>query len=775
MAQATSSVDGYLSHIDWSTFNGKQAALGFTPYNSTNPSGYISGNQTITLGGILAGSGTTSITASAASGYYMPSTADESNWNGKQNALGFTPYNATNPAGYISSSALTPYALLAGATFSGAIAAPNVTDSALTSGNCVQASTAGILTTVSGPCGISTGSVTVTGSPTSGDITEFSGATSITKATSAHIQTAIGSGVYDISGAAAARQAAYTNLTSIGSLANASGWLHNDGAGAFAYSTPTAANVGAEPALGNPGTNGYLLSSTTLGVRSWIAPYSYTLPTATSSILGGVKPDGTSILNTAGVLSATAASVGAQAALSGTGFVKISGTTISYDNSTYANLTANNIFTGTTNSFSGSAGSIPVLIENITPAISSLNQSTPALALSGQYWNGSASAGDEWTIYSNLGTGTNPTSTLNFNHSAGTSGVVSVAFPANVTVGGSQVLTSSGISGMTATQVPIAATATTITSSKALAGSGSGITTGPTSSTSGNLVSFTGAGGQAADSGIAASNVFQLPSLTSGSVLYSNGSTIAQDNSNFFWDATNHRLGIGTTSPAAALDVLTTNPLALNLTSSAYATTFYLNNTSAAGHNWALESTGTGSGFGTGLFALWDATASIEPISFSSTAVTTYVPLTVTATGNSSFAGNVGIGTTLPTHKLEVNGTFQSGTATLGAGSTASNGSTQQTICLADGTGCPSLNNTIQGGIILTTATSDSTTLTYSSAYNAASCVFSPTDSTATLLTILPYLTSLATTGSVSVTINHAATVGNGATYNIVCSIWHST
>ena len=42
---------------------------------------------------------------------------------------------------------------------------------------------------------------------------------------------------------------------------------------------------------------------------------------------------------------------------------------------------------------------------------------------------------------------------------------------------------------------------------------------------------------------------FTLPSLTSGSVLFSNGSTIAQDNANFFWDATNHRLGIGTTSP----------------------------------------------------------------------------------------------------------------------------------------------------------------------------------------------------------------------------------
>jgi len=125
--------------------NGKQATLGFTPYNATNPSGYISGNQTITLGGILSGSGATSITASAGSGYYMPSTTDESNWNGKQAAingtgfvkssgttisydnstylttsaaastyqllLGFTPYNATNPAGYISSAITSVNAL----------------------------------------------------------------------------------------------------------------------------------------------------------------------------------------------------------------------------------------------------------------------------------------------------------------------------------------------------------------------------------------------------------------------------------------------------------------------------------------------------------------------------------------------------------------------------------------------------------------------------------------------------------------------------------------
>lgn len=42
---------------------------------------------------------------------------------------------------------------------------------------------------------------------------------------------------------------------------------------------------------------------------------------------------------------------------------------------------------------------------------------------------------------------------------------------------------------------------------------------------------------------------FTLPALTSGSVLFSNGTTIAQDNANLFWDDTNNRLGIGTASP----------------------------------------------------------------------------------------------------------------------------------------------------------------------------------------------------------------------------------
>jgi len=46
-----------------------------------------------------------------------------------------------------------------------------------------------------------------------------------------------------------------------------------------------------------------------------------------------------------------------------------------------------------------------------------------------------------------------------------------------------------------------------------------------------------------------------LPTFTNGSVIFSNGTTLAENNANFFWDDSNSRLGLGTTTPSAKLHV----------------------------------------------------------------------------------------------------------------------------------------------------------------------------------------------------------------------------
>ena len=84
------------------------SALGFTPYNSTNPSAYISG---ITSGMVTTALGFTPYNSTNPSGYITGITSGN-----VTTALGFTPYNATNPSGYITSSALSTYVPYTGAT-----------------------------------------------------------------------------------------------------------------------------------------------------------------------------------------------------------------------------------------------------------------------------------------------------------------------------------------------------------------------------------------------------------------------------------------------------------------------------------------------------------------------------------------------------------------------------------------------------------------------------------------------------------------------------------
>jgi hypothetical protein len=72
--------------------SGKQNVLGFTPYNATNPSGYISA---ITQAMINEALGYTPYSASNPSNYISGITNSM-----VINALGFTPYNDLNPNGY---------------------------------------------------------------------------------------------------------------------------------------------------------------------------------------------------------------------------------------------------------------------------------------------------------------------------------------------------------------------------------------------------------------------------------------------------------------------------------------------------------------------------------------------------------------------------------------------------------------------------------------------------------------------------------------------------
>lgn len=57
-------------------------------------------------------------------------------------------------------------------------------------------------------------------------------------------------------------------------------------------------------------------------------------------------------------------------------------------------------------------------------------------------------------------------------------------------------------------------------------------------------------------------------SFSAGSLLFSNGTSITQDNSNLFWNNNNKRLGIGTSSPTSTVDIVGTAKVT-NLTSTA--------------------------------------------------------------------------------------------------------------------------------------------------------------------------------------------------------------
>jgi hypothetical protein len=114
----TTPINGHLLGYNGTLWVNKTIAswLGYTPYDASNPSAYISG---ITSGNVTTALGFTPYNSTNPSGYITGITSGD-----VTTALGFTPYNATNPDGYITSSALTPYAPLSNPTFTTAITTP---------------------------------------------------------------------------------------------------------------------------------------------------------------------------------------------------------------------------------------------------------------------------------------------------------------------------------------------------------------------------------------------------------------------------------------------------------------------------------------------------------------------------------------------------------------------------------------------------------------------------------------------------------------------------
>jgi hypothetical protein len=312
-------------------------------------------------------------------------------------ALGFTPYNATNPANYIDASALAPYLLLAGGTMTGAL----IGTSASYSGNVTALSfikTGGTSAQFLKADGTvdSSSYVPYTGATANVDlgthklssadlvVNHVSGsgvAASITKGGSGEALTVIktsGSGnAASITGGVTLLDELHLNTDLADAyIASAATWNAKQDAlnGGTGFVKSTAGVISYDGSTYVPTSRTLTINGTAFDLsadRSWTIS-SYTLPTASTTVLGGVKVDGSTItINGSGVISASGStytlptatdtvlggvkigsgvtitsgvisvSTNYQAPLNGgTGFVKSTAGVISYVNETYLTTSA---------------------------------------------------------------------------------------------------------------------------------------------------------------------------------------------------------------------------------------------------------------------------------------------------------------------------------------------------------------------------------------------------------------------------------------------------
>jgi hypothetical protein len=174
------------------------------------------------------------------------------------------------------------------------------------------------------------------------------------------------------------KQQAYTNLSTIGALANGTGWLYNNGSGTFSYSTPTKTDVG--------------LSNVTNDAQTKAAIVPNTAPTSGQILVGN-----------AGGTAYAPVSMSGDATLASTGATTLATVNSNVGSFTNASVTVNakGLITA------ASSGTAPVTSVTGTAPISSSGGATPAISISQATTstNGYLSSTD-WNTFNNKGSGT---------------------------------------------------------------------------------------------------------------------------------------------------------------------------------------------------------------------------------------------------------------------------------------------------------------------------------------------------------------------------------
>jgi hypothetical protein len=151
---------------------------------------------------------------------------------------------------------------------------------------------------------------------------------------------------------------------------------------------------------------------------------------------------------------------------------------------------------------------------------------------------------------------------------------------------------------------------------------------------------------------------------STGQVAYFSGTNTAVGTSSLFINSAGN-VGIGTTNPTELLTISGVSSYGNGLRlvgSSSGGVGFYLQNTEAGGHKYAFFSSGTSNTMGVGGFGIYDETGGVYPMAFLANGEMHIGRGYANPTIFGSSAGNVGIGTTGPNFKLEVNGTASSTT-----------------------------------------------------------------------------------------------------------------